>query len=91
MLSRMLGAHGRVVQKSIGAAHVFLHTRAPWAEPNGTVFWFTEQEVFPFLNFFIPIIYKSCILLSFFFLFTLSYFLYLHCPPSIISSYTKLQ
>ena len=35
MRARMLGARGRVVQKGIGESHVFLHTRALWAEPNG--------------------------------------------------------
>ena len=37
MRARMLGARGRVVQKGIGEAHVFLHTRAVWAEPTGAV------------------------------------------------------
>ena len=36
--ARMLGARGRVVQNDIGVAHMFLLTRAPWAEPNGSVF-----------------------------------------------------
>ena len=35
---RALGARGRVVQKGIGEAHMFLFTRASWAEPNGLVF-----------------------------------------------------
>ena len=34
MRARMLGARGRVVQKDIGEAHVFLLTCAPWAEPK---------------------------------------------------------
>ena len=38
MRARMLGARGRVVQKGIGEAHVFLLTRASWAEPNGSVY-----------------------------------------------------
>ena len=37
MRARMLGARGRVVQKGIGEPHVFLLTRASWAEPNGSV------------------------------------------------------
>ena len=35
----MLGTHDRVVQNGIGEAHVFLPTPAPWAEPNGLVYW----------------------------------------------------
>ena len=38
MRARMLGTRGRVVQKGIGEAHVFLLTRASWAEPNGSVY-----------------------------------------------------
>ena len=41
MCARMLGACGRVVQNGIGEAHVFLLTRAPWAEPNGSVYIMT--------------------------------------------------
>ena len=33
----MLDAHGRVVQNGIGEAHMFLITRVPWAEPNGSI------------------------------------------------------
>ena len=36
----MFGTHGRVVQNDIGEAPVFLPTRAPWAEPNGSVYLF---------------------------------------------------
>ena len=38
MRARMHGRHGRVVQKGIGEAHMFLLTRASWAEPNGSVY-----------------------------------------------------
>ena len=34
-----LGARDRVVQKGIGQPHVFLLTRALWAEPTGSVYW----------------------------------------------------
>ena len=33
-----LGARGRVVQKGIGEPHLFLLTRASWAEPTGSVY-----------------------------------------------------
>ena len=38
MRKRMLGARGRVVQKGMGEAHMFLLTHASWAEPNGSVY-----------------------------------------------------
>ena len=40
MRARMLDARGRVVQKGIGEAHVFLRTRALWAEPNGSAYYY---------------------------------------------------
>ena len=39
MRAHLLSAHGRVVQKGIGEAHMFLLTRAPWVEPNGSVYY----------------------------------------------------
>ena len=38
MRAHMLGARVRVVQNGIGEAHLFLLTRASWAEPNGSVY-----------------------------------------------------
>ena len=38
MHARMLGAL-QIVQKGIGEAHVFLLTRATWAELNGSVYY----------------------------------------------------
>ena len=34
-----LGARGRVVQKGVGEPHLFLVTRASWAEPTGSVYY----------------------------------------------------
>ena len=44
MRVRMHGARGRVVQNGIVKAHVFLLTRAPWAEPNGSVYYVQTTE-----------------------------------------------
>ena len=46
MRARVLGARGRVVQKGIWEAHVFLLTRASWAEPNGSVYWLQDVNYF---------------------------------------------
>ena len=47
MRARMLGARVRVVQKGNGWAHVFLLTRASWAEPNGSVYCFPHKLTAP--------------------------------------------
>ena len=43
MRAHMLGARGRVVQNGTGEAHMFLLTRVPWAEPNGSVYCALHQ------------------------------------------------
>ena len=45
-----LGARGRVVQKGIGEPHVFLLTRASWAEPTGSVYSFEDQNTNPWIK-----------------------------------------
>ena len=46
MRARVLGVRGRVVQKGIWEAQVFLLTRASWAEPNGSVYWLQDVNYF---------------------------------------------